>query len=447
MSQLQPFAKENLRKSASFALAFALLCTAAAVAEPITGVVTNKTNSKPAAGDDVVLLKLSQGMQELARTKTDAKGRFTIEVPQDGLHMIRVTHDKANYFRPVQPGTQSVEVEVFSAAAKVDGVTQEADVMRIQSEPGNNSGLRIVEHYFVKNESSPQKTQFSDHPFELWLPKGAVVEGSAAMAPGGMAVQQPLVPMADDPNHYTMIFPLRPGETQFQVTYKLPYSGSLTLAPKPAQPTDTVAVMLPKSIKFLAGASSPYTPVTEETTAQTFVARNVKPGQPLDFTISGTGELPRDSQAGQQQPAQPTGQTATGTAPGGDAVTPSEASAQMRADTQPGKGLGNPLDSDGNLDPWAKYKWWIVGGLAVVLAVGAGLLFRNPGAPGHASSSPQPNGLPPVAPGGPLQVLKDELFAIETERLQGRLTEAEYVEQKAALEIVLKRTLARNGNV
>lgn len=441
MSQLPSFFTQSLRKSASFALALAFVSTAAAFAEPITGIVTNKTNSKPAAGDDVVLLKLAQGMQELARTKTDSKGHFTIEVPQDGLHMIRVTHDKANYFRPVQPGTQSVEVEVFTAAAKVEGVTQEADVMRIQSDPGG-SGLRVVEHYFVKNDSSPQKTQFSEHPFELWLPAGAIVEGSAAMAPGGMAVQQPLVPMAE-PNHYTMIFPLRPGETQFQVTYKLPYTGSLTFAPKPAVPTDTVAVMLPKSITFRAGASSPYTPVTEETTAQTFVARSVKPGQSLDFTISGTGELPRDSQAGQTQPGQ---QAAPAAAGAGEPQTPAEASAQMRADTKPGKGLGNPLDSDGNLDPWAKYKWLIITGLIVLLALGAGLLLKNPGAPSHAATSPSPKGLPPAAPGDPMQVLKDELFALETERLQGRISEEEYAEQKGALEIVLKRTLARSGN-
>ena len=399
VSHFSSFAARNLRKSASFAAALAFVCTASLVAEPITGVVTNKTNSKPSAGDDVVLLKLSQGMQELARTKTDAKGHFTIEVPQDGLHMIRVTHDKANYFRPVQPGTQSVEVEVFTAAAKVEGVSQEADVMRIQSEPGGGSALRVVEHYFIKNESSPQKTQFSDHPFELWLPAGAIVEGSAAMAPGGMAVQQPLVPMAE-PNHYTMIFPLRPGETQFQVTYKLPYSGSLTFAPKPALPTDTVAVMLPKSITFRAGASSPYTPVTEETTAQTFVARGVKPGQSLDFTISGTGELPRDSQAGTQQPGQQAGQPTAAGAPG-EPQTPAEASAQMRDDTKPGKGLGNPLDSTGDLDPWAKYKWWIIGGLAFVLAAGAGILLKNPGAPANAATSPAPSGLPPVTPGGP----------------------------------------------
>src|SRR5271154_6586994 len=273
------------------------VCSGFAFADSITGVVTNKTTNKPAGGDDVVLIRLAQGMQEASRTKTDAKGRFTLEIPDgdNGLHLVRVTHDKANYFRPAPPGTQSVEVEVFNAAAKVMGVSSEADVMRLQTDERGKS-LHVVENFFVKNESTPPLTQFSDRPFEFYLPQGAVVVGSAALAPGGMPVQASPVPLGD-PNHYAFIFPIRPGETQFQVTYRLPYSGSLKFSPRVATPTDAIAVMMPKSMTFTPGASAPYTPVTEETTAQTYVARSVQPSQALDFTVSGTGQMPRDTGA------------------------------------------------------------------------------------------------------------------------------------------------------
>jgi hypothetical protein len=43
-----------------------------------------------------------------------------------------------------------------------------------------------------------------------------------------------------------------------------------------------------------------------------------------------------------------------------------------------------------------------------------------------------------------LAALKDELFSLETDRMQGRLTEDEYLEAKQALEVVLKRALARS---
>jgi hypothetical protein len=420
----------SLRRLAAIA-AVAAAFSGFALAESITGTVTNKTNNKPAAGDDVVLIRLAQGMQESTRTKTDAKGHFTLELPDSGMHLIRVTHDKANYFRPAPPGTQSVEVEVYDAAAKVAGISSEADVMRIQTDESGKS-LRVVENFFVKNDSTPPKTQFGDRPFEFYLPAGAVVEGSAALGPGGMPVQASPMPLSDA-NHYTFVFPIRPGETRFQITYRLPYDGSLKLAPKPTMNTDTVAIMMPKSMRFQPGPSASYTPVTEETTAQTYVARNVSPSQPLGFTISGTGQLPRDSAAA---PAAEGGQPGSAGAPQqpGSAAT----------DTRPGGGLGNPIDPEGTNDPWAKYKWWILGGLGLAMAAGAGFMLKNNPQSAHATVGVPSGGISvPTSPGALLTSLKEELFAVETDRLEGRLGEAEYAEQKAALEVVLKRALSR----
>jgi hypothetical protein len=417
-----------------------------ALGDSITGVVTNKTTNKLSAGDDVVLIRLAQGMQEAARTKTDAKGRFTLDIPANdtGMHLVRVTHDKANYFRPAPPGTQSVEVEVFNAAAKVKGVSSEADVMRVQTDESGKS-LRVVENFFVKNESSPPLTQFSDRPFEFYLPDGAVVEGSAALAPGGMPVQASPVPLGE-PNHYAFIFPIRPGETRFQITYRLPYSGSLKFAPRVMMPTDTVAIMMPKSMTFKAGPSASYTPVTEETTAQTYVARSVQPSEPLDFTVSGTGQMPRDTGA----PAA----AGEGGAATSDAAAPAgaggAAAGGAASDTRPGGGLGTPLDPEGTNDPWAKYKWWILGGLGLAMAVGAGIMLKNGPAQAAAAAGVGPVGFGPTAsvqvaagPDSLLAAMKEELFTLETDRLQGRLSESEYVEQRAALEVVLRRALAR----
>jgi hypothetical protein len=405
-----------------------------AFADSITGIVTNKTTNKPSGGDDVVLIRLAQGMQEASRTKTDAKGRFTLEIPNgdNGLHLVRVTHDKANYFRPAPPGTQSVEVEVFNAAAKVKGVSSEADVMRIQTDESGKA-LRIIENFFVKNESNPPLTQFSDRPFEFYLPEGAVVEGSAALAPGGMPVQASPVPLGDA-NHYAFIFPIRPGETRFQISYRLPYTGSLKFAPRVMMPTDTIAIMMPKSMTFKPGPSAPYTPVTEETTAQTYVARNAQPSQALDFMVSGTGQMPRD-----------TGAAAAGGAAADASAGAGGGASSAASDTRPGGGLGKPLDPEGTNDPWAKYKWWILGGLGLAMAVGAGVMLKNGPAQVVAPAGAGGFATGPVVAGGDslLAAMKEELFALETDRLQGRLSENQYVEQKAALEVVLRRALLR----
>jgi hypothetical protein len=276
-----------------------------------------------------------------------------------------------------------------------------------------------------------------------------------------MPVKSAPVPLGD-PDHYAFIFPIRPcvgdaaadqscGETRFQVTYRLPYKGTATIAPRVSMPTDTVAVMLPKSMTFKADGGAQYTAATEEMNAQAMLARNVLPNTPLSFTISGSGQLPRDTQAesGQQQQA-------AGAQGGGD-VSPAEASARQRADTKPGVGLNNPLDSEGTLEPWAKYKWWILGGLGLALAAGAGIMMRGGSQESGTAVAPtagaSPAEVPPGAPAGIVQggvlltALKEELFALETDRLSGAISESEYAEQKTALEVVLRRAMRRGKTV
>ncbi|MHB1021955.1 MAG: carboxypeptidase regulatory-like domain-containing protein [Acidobacteriaceae bacterium] len=406
-----------------------------ALATSITGTVTNKTTNKPAVGDDVVLLRLQQGMQEESHAKTDSSGQFTLDLPEPGAHLIRVTHDKASYFQAVLPGATTVHVDVYDAAAKVPGVTGEANVMRIETDASGKT-LHVVQNFFIKNDSNPPRTQFSDHPFEFYLPDGAQIDGSAALGPGGMPVQSAPVPLGDK-GHFTFLFPLRPGETRFQISYTLPYNGSLKFNPHLTLPTDTVAVMLPKSMSFQPGAGSPYTPINDDVNAQTFLARNVSLSQPLAFTLSGVGQMPRDAQPAQDSS---NGQSSGDTA--------GQQPSSTESDTRPGGGLGAPIDTP---DPLSKYKWWILGGLALVLAAGAGFLLSRPAA-SVAVEGEAPKRTAAMSAATPmnerealLNVLKNQLFLLETERLEGKLVDPEYTEQKTALETVLKRALKQQA--
>ena len=191
--------------------------------------------------------------------------------------------------------------------------------------------------------------------------------------------------------------------------------------------------MMPKSITFAPAAGSPYNAVNDDVNAQTFVARSVTPSQSLGFTLSGTGQLPRDENA----PNAADNQQAGSQAGSGQPVPETQ-------NTMPGRGLQNPLDPDGNRDPWSKYKYWILGVLAALIAVAAGVLLRKPQAgPSVAAATPPLS--PQHAHGLLLQSLKEELFALETDRLQNRISEPEYLEHKAALETILRRALARGA--
>ena len=433
-------------------LAFALLVAPWALGATITGTVTNGTNNKPSAGDDVILVSLQQRMQETARTKTDAHGKYSIDVPDPGMHLIRVDHQKASYFQPAPPNTATVDVQVFDVAATVPGITTEANVLRIETDP---QGLHVTQSYFVKNDSTPPRTQFSSHSYEIYLPPDAKIEGAAAMGPGGMPVASSPAPMGEK-GHYAYLFPLRPGETQFQVTYSLPYSGSAKFAPKLADAADNVVIMVPKSMTFTPDASTRYQPINDDINAQTFVAKNVSPAQALGFSVSGSGALPRDVQTAQSANGQP------GAPAGAD-------------DNRPGGGLGNPIDTP---DPLSKYKWWILSGVGLVLVIAAAFFLRRPAQRDEAvvaaapaseaaeqyaapltwtQADPPPSTVAPVPPQPPpaaelspeahtrslLNSLKEELFALEADRARGNVGEVEYAAHKQALEAIIRRALNR----
>jgi 5-hydroxyisourate hydrolase-like protein (transthyretin family) len=399
--------------------AFALSLTAAAAfaAAPITGVVTNKTTGKPSAGDEVTLLRLAQGMQESSHTKTDSRGRFTLDVPEDGMHVIRVTHDKATYFHAMTPGSNTADIDVYDTAPTLDGVTNAVLEYHLEAVNGE---LHAVEVMQVLNKSTPPRTQFGPDGFQFFLPTDAVITRTGAITDQGMPIQTPAVPVGD-PGHYKFLFPIRPGETQFGIIFTRPYSGSLKFTPKIAAPVTTFAVLVPKSMKITPGPSSPLQLSSDSSnpSTDTYVAQNVSPSQPLDFTVSGLGELPRDA----------------------DQSTDNGSTVAATDNKMPGKGLDNPLDPNGDRDVWGKYKWWILFGIALLLAVAAAFLLRKPPTPAEAST-PSPES-PSTRSSSLLASLKEEMFALETDRLQNRISESDYATQKAALEIILRRALER----
>lgn len=419
-------------------------------AEPITGTVTNKTNGKPAAGDQVVLIQLQQGMQESTRTTTDAHGHFSLEVPDDGIHLVRVTHEKAAYFQPVQPDQHTVTVTVYDAAPSVAGVGTGVEELHIEATP---TELHVVEVLQVLNNSAPPRTQFGPDGYEFYLPKGSLIGRTGAITQGGMPVQTPAVPRSD-PGHYSFLFPLRPGETQFGIAYTMPYTGSYTFTPQLTSTVKTFAVLLPSSMKVTPGLGSLLARQPGKPGTQTLIAQDVPAGNGPQFTVSGTGTMP-DASSGGNAGAGPNGAgpnaSTANPAPNSDASAPTVSNSPLAG----GRGLNEPLDETGDRDPWAKYKWWILSGLALLLAAAAGFLLRKPSglaeAPAAASGSAPPGaGSIPPQPGlshhdATLSALKEELFLLETERLQQHISESEYRGLKSAMELVLGRVLRRGG--
>jgi hypothetical protein len=399
-------------------------------AQTLTGTVTNGTTSKPASGDDVVLLSLINGMQEAGRTQSDAKGNFTLKLDAAGPHLIRVIHQGVTYHRMAPPGTTSVEVEVFDVAKKIAGIQVTADVMRFQAQGNELGGVRL---FAVNNTSNPPRTQMNDQNFEFYLPEGAQIDQSMAETAGGQPINSAPVPQKEK-DRYAFIFPLRPGETQFQVAFHLPYTGQLSINPRAIYGAQHFVVMLPKSMQFTAGQGAVFNAMNDprQPDAIVQVASNTSVGQPLDFNVSGTGTLAEggDDSAGAPSPV---GGATTG------------------RDSRPGGGLGPPIDAP---DPLEKYRWYILGGFGLVLAASAVFVLgrSKTAVPQFAASDIEAVDLPIIAKPAAadrstqlLDALKEELFQLEVEHKQGKISQSEYEKAKAALDQTLERALKRGA--
>jgi hypothetical protein len=417
-----------MRPGNQIRLVVCFLCiSVSAYATKITGKVANGTTQRPAAGEDVVLLSLAGGMQESARTKTDSKGEFTLEVPDEGTqHLIRVTHQGVNYFHAAPQGTTSAEITVYDSAKKVSNLIGEGRVVRVQT---TGDQLEVSEMYIVRNESNPPRTWMSDRTLEVVLPDGAKVEQGMAAGPGGMPVNSPLVPTGTS-NRYAFVYPLRPGRSQFQVIYKLPYNGSYDFTMTPDIPLAELGVMLPKSMHFNAKDGS-FSAASDESGMAVFVARSLSPGQSLKFSVSGQGSAPREGQL---------------------------AGAETGQNSSPGGGLGAPT---GSPDAMSGSHWYVLGGVAVVMAAFVAWTLRRKShagqrepavktAEGVAStlvSERESQAMPSRRQGSAanhdviMDALKEELFQLETERAEGRISEQEYAATKAGLDALFRRQM------
>ena len=454
MSPRREFSPQCARWSVqAAALAAICLLTTLASAQTLTGTVKNSTTGKPAAGDQVVLLKLGQGMEEAGRTTTDASGKFSFKLDDaQSPHLVRAIHQDVTYHRMAPPGTTSVELQVYDVGKKIDGIAIVADVMRMQVEKGQ---LEVMRAFAVKNSSQPPRTQMNERNLEFYVPDGAKVVDGSAMTEGGQPITSAPIPVGEK-NRYSFIFPLRPGITQFQVAYQLPYSGSANLDPKSPYPMQHFVAILPKTMKFAASASSGFQPMDDPNQPDSIVqvASNTTAGQNLSFKISGEGTLESRQESGSAQ----------GSSAGEQTSPPGPGASQSTA--RPGGGLGPPIDAP---DPLQKYRWWILGGFAAVLLIGGIYVASRQQSTARAARQnasglhavqgqmQEEDDYEPAAITGAarspaarpssmlLEGIKEELFQLEIERRQGQISQAEYEQAKSALDHTLDRALKREA--
>ena len=221
-------------------------------------------------------------------------------------------------------------------------------------------------------------------------------------------------------NKYFFGYPLRPGKTQFHVTYSVPYSGKLDFDPRLTLPTDNMLVVTPASISFTPEDKSLYTQKTDPQIPKSvslFAASNVNSKSKVAFEIQGTGELPREQAGG------------------------AEGGGQAQASNRPGGGLGVPNEQP---DPLRSGQWLFLGVLTVFLTTGGVYVYTSKPQPAMAASKPTKGGKNRSG-SVLLEAMKEELFQLESDQLEGKISQQEYESSKAALDKTLQRAVKRHA--
>jgi hypothetical protein len=411
----------------------------AAASDLITGTVRNQTRGQVAPGEDVVLMRLDQGMQEEARTKTDAQGAFALKVhDSDKSYLVRVVHQNVNYDQRASAG-RALSIQVFDAAQKVQGVTGGIEIIRTGT---TGRLLHVSDMIEIKNESSPPLTQAGERTFDVYLPPTATIDSVLAAGEGKIGVLVAATPVSGEPGHYTVNFPLRPGSTKFAFNYDISYDGHAAFRPRLAYPMQQLAVMIPPTMRF-----SPQSPAfqlldTGNKDYQVQAASQVKAGVGPAFEITGAGTMP-PLRARTQSPAGTQAAAVPGSADQSAAVS---SAINPRAQT-PARSDADEHTSTPVAEPSTFDEWLLAAAAALVLGSCGFLIWRSRYREAIAArgASAETRG-PSPSRASTLETLKEELFQLETKKLRGAISREEYDTAKRVIEETVHRAVGRGSN-
>jgi hypothetical protein len=439
----------NRSHSARLALLGALVLAPLTIAEAGTvhGTVMNGTTGKAAAGIELVLIQLQGGMQEVAHSKSGAQGEFTFDHPGLGAQpmLVRAVYHGVNFNHAVPPGMATAQVDIYETSKDPKTIDVPSHVVIFQP---NGATMIVGEEYQIENKSQPPVAFYkTEGSFDFALPEGGQLQQVAAAGPAGMPVVQ--LPIDRKKNRYSIAFAFRPGENSVRYSYELPYPGNTATVKIPTiYPGGRLLVVAAPSVQISGDGLAPG---GQEQGMNLYGRPDVPAGTIVAVSVSGTAPPP-GANAGAEQGQQ-----------GRDAQQGGGETAGISIQQVPGR-----LDG---------LKWYLIAGFLGLFAMGAILLGRKPvvavaGAAAAAEEVPQPkqkkakpsadpaaapaassptptstaaptNGVSSLAEvdaaiGTSLDALKERLFRLELRHQAGTISEAEYAQERARAEKVLR---------
>lgn len=401
-----------------------LASAGSAISGTVHGTVTNGTTGKPAAGVQLILLQLQGSMQPVANAKSDSQGQYTIDNAGIGAQpmLLRAVYNDINFHQPVPPGTSQVDITVYEPTRDANAIAIASRIVVFQP---NGATLTVGEEYSVQNNSQPPKAYFLPAGnFDFQLPAEAKLQQVAAAGTAGMPVMQ--APIEKNRGRYAIAYAFRPGQSTVRLSYEIPYPGN-TANVQVASPyaAARLLVVAPPSVQITGAGLQPS---GQEQGMSIYARDNLAANTPVNVSVSGTAPPPSEASGGGAQ--------------GGDNGGPD------------GGAAANIQVIPGRLDA---LKWPMIGGFALLFALGAYWLSRKQvvtvpvavspqGAAAVVTSPTQGNATPGLKEmdaqvGTSLDALKERLFRLELRRQAGTISEQEYAQERARAEQVLRDLL------
>lgn len=233
-------------------IGFVLLFSLPAMAA-VSGIVVNHTTGKVQPGATVALNKLGQnGIELIDQAKSDAEGKFTINQEVQGPHVIRTAFDGVTYNHMLPPGvpTTDLRIDVYSASKQPGGAKLSKHMILFQPSGGQ---MVINETYMYANTGLTAWNDPEGGTLHFFLPAEANGKVQVnATAPGGMPIPAP-VSAAGRAGIYKVDFPIKPGDTRFDLAYTVPHADGAPYQGQVAAKADDTYLIAPDGVT-LAGA-------------------------------------------------------------------------------------------------------------------------------------------------------------------------------------------------
>ncbi|MBV9612295.1 MAG: carboxypeptidase regulatory-like domain-containing protein [Acidobacteriaceae bacterium] len=282
------------------ACALLVLAPASLAFASIDGVVVNRTSGKPQPNVSIALIKPGQqGMRTIGNTVSDAAGHFSFEKdePGGGPQLLQANYRGVNYNKLMTPNVPTADVELDVYEATGSPASARIAQRMLVLEPGS-ARIDVSETVLVENPTNTTYNNSELGGVRFYLPPAANGQVRVnAQGPQGMPLPRP-AEKTDESNVFKVDFPIKPGETEFEIAYTLPVAAPFTyhgrLVSIKGMPAGPLRLVAPPGVT-LSGNDIQMLGTEPKTQATIY---NLKAAENFAVDISGSGSLHSSDAAG-----------------------------------------------------------------------------------------------------------------------------------------------------